>query len=50
VKAALGRADGDRIDHKESLEPRLDGEQSGDAVTHAHGKANVVPMAGFRRF
>jgi hypothetical protein len=35
--AALDRADGDRVNHQERLEPGLDGEQAGDALQHAHG-------------
>jgi hypothetical protein len=35
--AALDRADGDRVNHQERLEPGLDGEQSGDTLEHAHG-------------
>jgi hypothetical protein len=34
MKAALHRAHRDGIGHQERLEPRLDGEESGDTIQH----------------
>ena len=37
MAAALDRADRDRVNHRERLEPGLDGEQSGETLHNDHG-------------
>jgi len=51
VKPALDRPDGDGVCEEQGLGAGLDREQSGEAkaLGHLHGKANVVPIAAFRR-